>query len=276
MSILLEALRKSERKQRPHETPTIHSEVQSGSAAGSLRILPMSMLLITALLLTGWFVWRQYRVAGEGYQPPVTLAADKVHRVAQPVAVEQGATNDAAKPPAPAVKKQKRTPVESYEPPVQSKTAPEIAANAPAADKQPGAASAKGNSKKATGQAPSSVPANKNPPSRRDGPVAGNSAAAASKPDTTGKDVQTAKEVFHPGEPEPIGYWELPDSIRADVPVIKFSVLVYAANPADRFVLVNGQRLGEGDTLKPGLVVKEIRREGVVFSYRLYQFLVDR
>ena len=276
MSILLEALRKSERKQRPHETPTIHSEVQSDSAAGSLRILPMSMLLITALLLTGWFVWRQYRVDGEGYQPPVTLAADKVHRVAPPVAVEQGATGSAAKPPAPAARKQKRTPVESYEPPVESKTAPEIAASAPAADKQPRAASAKGNPKTATAQAPSSAPPDKSPAPRRDRPAAGNRTAAASKPDTTGKDIQTAKEVFHPGEPEPIGYWELPDSIRADVPVIKFSVLVYAANPADRFVLVNGQRLGEGDTLKPGLVVKEIRREGVVFSYRLYQFLVDR
>jgi general secretion pathway protein B len=275
MSILLEALRKSERKQRPHETPTIHSEVQSGSAAGSLRILPMSMLLITALLLTGWFVWRQYRVAGEGYQPPVTLTADEVHRAAQPVAAEQGATDNAAKPPAPAVKKQKRTPVESYEPPVESKTAPETAASAPT-DKQPRAASAKGNPKTATAQAPSSAPLNKSPASQRDGPAAGNRAAAASNPDTTGKDIQTAKEVFHPGEPEPIGYWELPDSVRADVPVIKFSVLVYAANPADRFVLVNGQRLGEGDALKPGLVVKEIRREGVVFSYRLYQFLVDR
>jgi len=68
----------------------------------------------------------------------------------------------------------------------------------------------------------------------------------------------------------------LPDAIRADVPEITFSVLVYAADPADRFVLINGQRLGEGDSLKPGLVVKEIRRDGVVFSYRLYQFLVER
>jgi len=69
---------------------------------------------------------------------------------------------------------------------------------------------------------------------------------------------------------------ELPDSIRAEVPEIKFSVLVFAADPADRFVLINGQRLGEGDSAQPGLKVKEIRREGVVFSYRVYQFLVER
>jgi general secretion pathway protein B len=74
----------------------------------------------------------------------------------------------------------------------------------------------------------------------------------------------------------PIGYWELPDAVRANVPETKFSVLVYADNPADRFVLINGQRLVEGDEAGSGLVVKEIRRDGVIFSYRLYQFLVDR
>ena len=60
------------------------------------------------------------------------------------------------------------------------------------------------------------------------------------------------------------------------MPEIKFSVLVFASDPADRFVLINGQRFGEGDSVQSGLMVKEIRREGVVFSYRLYQFLVER
>jgi general secretion pathway protein B len=87
---------------------------------------------------------------------------------------------------------------------------------------------------------------------------------------------ENSPEPFRPGEPEPIGYWELPDAVRSSVPEIKFSVLVYAADPADRFVLINGQRLGEGDSVQAGLVIKEIRREGVVFSYRLYQFLVER
>ena len=56
----------------------------------------------------------------------------------------------------------------------------------------------------------------------------------------------------------------------------RFSVLVFAADPEDRFVLIDGQRLKEGDSIQPGLLVKEIRRDGVVFSYRLYQFLVER
>ena len=92
----------------------------------------------------------------------------------------------------------------------------------------------------------------------------------------TDKQVGVTTRQFHPDEPAPISYWELPDAIRSDVPEIKFSVLVYAADPADRFVLVNGQRLGQGDSIQPGLEVRDIRRDGVIFSYRLYQFLVER
>lgn len=76
--------------------------------------------------------------------------------------------------------------------------------------------------------------------------------------------------------PKPIGYWELPDSIRTLVPEIHFTVLVYDENPAQRFVLIDGQRLVEGDAVLPGLQVEEIRRDGVIFSYRLYKFLVER
>jgi len=76
--------------------------------------------------------------------------------------------------------------------------------------------------------------------------------------------------------PEPIGYWELPDAIRAVVPEIRFTVLVYNQDPAQRFVLIDGERLAEGDAPLPGLKVEEIRRDGVIFSYRLYQFLVER
>ena len=57
---------------------------------------------------------------------------------------------------------------------------------------------------------------------------------------------------------------------------MRFSVLVYSKQPDHRFVLINGQRLVEGDIAQAGLVVEEIRRDGVIFSYRLYQFLVER
>ncbi len=98
----------------------------------------------------------------------------------------------------------------------------------------------------------------------------------SSNSETSDQPVKVEEEPFSPGEPAPVGYWDLPDAVRAEVPEIKFSVLVYATDPADRFVLISGQRLGEGDSARPGLVVKEIRRDGVIFTYRLYQFLVER
>jgi hypothetical protein len=79
---------------------------------------------------------------------------------------------------------------------------------------------------------------------------------------------------FEPHVAEPISYWELPQGIRDDLPPIKITVLVYAEHPADRFLLTNGQRLVEKDQLDGGLVLDEIRKDGAVFLYRNYRFLV--
>ncbi|NNJ64059.1 MAG: GspB domain-containing protein, partial [Xanthomonadales bacterium] len=52
------------------------------------------------------------------------------------------------------------------------------------------------------------------------------------------------------------------------------TVLVYADKPEDRFLLVSGQRVVEGDTLDGNIMLEEIRREGAVFIYRSYRFLM--
>ena len=64
--------------------------------------------------------------------------------------------------------------------------------------------------------------------------------------------------------------------IRNGIPEIKFRVLVSAEQPDQRFVLIGGERMSEGDELPSGPKIEEIRRNGVIFSYRLYQFLVER
>ena len=88
--------------------------------------------------------------------------------------------------------------------------------------------------------------------------------------------VKKTKQPDQPDVPGLLGYWELPDSVRANGPEVTFSVLVYDKNPENRFVLINGERLTEGDAHQPGMVVEEIRRDGVVFSYRLYRFLIEK
>lgn len=239
MSILLEALRKSEKNQKTHDVPDIHADDQPGSDFESLQTGPLALLLVVALFASGWFVWRQYQLPAGSYQPPVTLAADKVRTITTPVAGEVETSQTAAagtvsvKPAG-----QQRTPVESFQ--QAARTNPQPLAGKPKPAK------------------PASSKSDR---------------AAIDKKPTSGKTVSIQPA---PHEPAPISYWELPDAIRADVPEIRFSVLVYAKNPEDRFVLINGQRLGEGDSSQPGLVIKEIQRDGVVFSYRLYRFLVER
>jgi len=251
MSILLDALRKSEKNRQPQEVPTIHSEDQSGLAPESLKAGPLALLLIVALFTSGWFVWHQYQAPAGSYQPPVTLAAGKSGVVAEPAKEPLVVDRESPQPPAadPATDdtaSQKRTPVESYKQPPKS-----------ASQSQPVAASATSTTDRAQSAGAGNVSQPVPTPSK--------------SPTTT-----APAEQSDPRQPAPISYWELPDAIRASVPEIKFSVLVYANDPDNRFVLINGQRLGEGDSLQSGPVVKEIRRDGVVFSYRLYQFLVER
>jgi general secretion pathway protein B len=251
VSILLEALRKSEKNQHSPEAPSIHTDDQQDPATDSIKTGPLALLLVVALFASGWFVWQQYQPPAGSYQPPVTLEADQTRAVTTPAenseatgektmqAVPSGtvANNSSVRP---------RTPVESYQ-----ATTRNTSQAKPATPK----------------------PAENDPVKQL---VNDSDKQSATRKETPLESVGVVKEEPRPREPEPISYWELPDAIRADLPEIKFSVLVYAKNPADRFVLINGQRLVEGDSPQPGLIVKEIRRDGVVFSFRLYQFLVER
>jgi general secretion pathway protein B len=247
VSILLEALRKSEKNQNPPEAPDIHSDDESARTAESIQTGPLAILLVLALFASGWFVWNQYQAPEGVYQPPVTLADNKpagsdtqaTEIVTAAVENEQSSsstTEVAGKP-----LERATTPVESYQQTVKN------ISKAKPVDKRPAAA------------VKAQAVAKSVPEVKRSRPAAEKS---STKP--------------RPMEPAPITYWELPDPIRADVAEIKFSVLVYAKQPQDRFVLINGQRFTEGDSVQPGLVIEEIQRDGVTFSYRLYRFLVER
>ena len=72
----------------------------------------------------------------------------------------------------------------------------------------------------------------------------------------------------------PLTIYEIPRDIRNTLPEIKVTLQVYAEEPENRFALVNGQRMVEGDTLPDGLVLKEIRQKGLVFTYRNYRFVI--
>lgn len=259
MSILLDALRKSENSQKPVEPPTIHSNDHLMAEPESMNAGLLAVLLLVALLLIGWLVWRQYQLETEVYRPPVDLPAGR-STPAKPVTTVSGQAQEIQAPQQPAQQvpeqaarsgtARPRTPVETYEPSGEEN----IVSKRQQYREKVAAANA------AKAQQAAAVKAAEKPLAKVAEPT----------------DQPAQNEPYRSPEPQPIGYWDLPDSVRNGVPVIKFSVLVFADAPADRFVLINGSRYVEGDELKPGLVVEEIRRDGAVFSYQLYRFFVKR
>lgn len=65
--------------------------------------------------------------------------------------------------------------------------------------------------------------------------------------------------------------WELPTAARGDFPDLDVTLHFYASEPANRFVLIDGERYVEGDRVSAGVVLSEITRDGVVVDYRNYR-----
>jgi general secretion pathway protein B len=71
-------------------------------------------------------------------------------------------------------------------------------------------------------------------------------------------------------------YYELPFNVRKDLPALAVSMHVYAAVPAQRFVVIDGERRSEGEVVKEGLTLREIRSDGIVLDLRGQRFFYPR
>jgi len=71
-------------------------------------------------------------------------------------------------------------------------------------------------------------------------------------------------------------YYELPYNVRKDLPTLALNMHVYATDPAQRFVVLDGDRKAEGETIKDGLVLREIRTDGIVLEFRGQRFFYPR
>jgi hypothetical protein len=258
MSFLLDALRKSEGRAQRGEVPTIHSGQALESADSGKRSRgPFVLMLLPAFLVLVWFGFRQYTGGEEpAAAPAVTAPAGTPAQM--PVATgesgplaETGAepmnqeSRDAFQEPVPGSVTGPRTPVEDFEMPPQSQAQAAV-------DELPDAVSGA-----AEGQ----------PQSEMQG-------TPAARESETGR--EAVAEPYEAPRPGPISYWALPETIRRELPEFQISVLVYAERPEDRFLLLNGHRVLEGDEYQPGLVLEEIRRGGAIFSYRLYRFRITQ
>ena len=268
MSILLEALKKSESQRQLGTTPGIHSPVEpppTDQDSGK-QWIPLSLLALSAVAIA-WFGWHQYR------EPPPQMVSVQQASSAASDAVQTSVPEGESREPM-------RTPVESFR---EEGKEPETGAKM-AAVESPETDTRKQNLSRSFSEyeAPSDQPGPDNKPAGS--PPADERTTASVTPanppsQSASKTVNRVPPRTKPAPAEqhtsePISFWEIPQALRDGMPEIRITVLVFAQTPEDRFVLINGQRLKEKEEVAPGVLIDEIRRDGVVFSYRKYRFLV--
>ena len=217
MSLILEALKKSEAERRRGQSPDLF-----GATLGTPpprreipRVWPL-LLLGLILLASAWMIWSGGS-RGESVPPP------------------QAPVSDSAAPPA----------VE----PRPSTHTPAVAAAAP-----PRTTPVPGKGK------PAATPAPVEPPPLPSAFVPAQSADAEPAP---------------PPEEALPTLAALDAGSRAALPPLKLSMHVYAEDPAKRFAIIDGQRIGEGALLAGG-VVESIRRDGVVININGRRLLLPK
>lgn len=271
MSILLDSLRKSEAQRRIKDAPSIHSaEAYRSRTQRPRQWLAVAMIGLTAGAIA-WFGWQQFAdpASRPGAAPAVT-ADDRA-----PAAESDAGTNPAASSEAPEGAPP-RTPVERL-----SQAQEPASAESPAASSPANRIAGFVAEEEETGEEAAQPFAEEFAEDDEELAVA-DEAPDETLTDDFGADdfdgleppAREPARRAEPDEPGPRSYWQLPQSWRNEMPEFKITVLVFAESAEDRFLLMNGERLREGDEVEGGIVLEEIRRDGAVFSYRQTRFLV--
>jgi len=293
MSILLDALKKSEAQRQLGKTPTIHSPVEAPAAKRGTKQkwIRLSLLALSAVAIA-WFGWKKFyapadAIDGSGTRvaavspaeenPIITNEAgqkkaeqEKARRKKARQKARQEARRETARQKKAGGGGTDRTPVESFTAGNKSQagTAKKSQANKEKLERSFNSYSAENDAEKdaaSAGTASVKTASVKTVPART-APIAEIEAAQAAPEESSSR--------VTPHAAEPISFWQMPQSLRDGMPEFKISVLVYAENPQDRFLLINGQRLLEKEELDSGVVLDEIRPDRAVFRYRKYKFFV--
>ena len=69
--------------------------------------------------------------------------------------------------------------------------------------------------------------------------------------------------------------FELPESIQRTLPTLKFSGHVYSSDNVKRHIMINSQRLKEGDAAAAGILVDKITVSGAEFTFKDRRFSLN-
>jgi general secretion pathway protein B len=244
MSFILDALKKSESDRQRQSGPALFEvKVTPPKPRFPYWALALATLLVINIVIGAWVF---------------------LHR---PASVEAPLAQAAAPPPATTAP---------------SATAP-VSAEAPASHTAPAASLAP----------PSAAPPSAAPP------AAAPPASAASHPEPVLSNAESKDAPLNPDDYEPavaagkqdqelrgghvkrgtesglVSYADAAANPDLHLPAVRIDLHVYAANPQERFVLINMHRLHEGDALPEGLRVESITPEGAIVSYRGSKFFLE-
>lgn len=239
MSLILDALRKSEAERRRGQAPDMYSATPISLSSRRIDPLRLWPVLVFALLvaIAGVVFWR-----GPASTPAATAPA--------PAAAD--ATTDERDEVAAAI-------------------AADRLANPPSAGAPTNPPPRKADASDATRTAATTSPL---PAPDAGQPASSPSPAFAPLPPVTNA-APSAGQDAGDDEPAPPSLAVLDGSERAALPPLKLSMHVWASEPARRFAIVDGQRVTEGSSLGAG-VVAQIRRDGVVLEIGGRRFLLPR
>lgn len=289
MSLILEALKKSEQQRRLGEAPTLGSPALASRRRRSA--LPLLVVLSAIALGVGWWMLRPSSKAplvqtdasvnptpAPGATKPLTAAAQPPRAEARnlkPVLAKEHA-DQPGKPPVPtqvAANKPEQNANDRANALTSRLTMPlgdrpgSVAPLPPALPMVAGPMATPAPPKPAAAVAP--VMATPKP----ELPIAAAPVPAKATVPTPTSTPTPKKERVEPALPS---VWELPYATRKDLPDLALTMHVYADDPHKRFVVMKGDRHVEGDDIGGGVILYAIKPDGLVLEVNGKRFTYPR
>jgi len=101
--------------------------------------------------------------------------------------------------------------------------------------------------------------------------IAASSAAETEQQKTTSRNIKTTRSAAAENIAV-IEFYDLPESIKDQLPAIIISAHVYSTNPLQRSIVINNNFMEEGEYVIDDLLLREITADGAIFDYQGTRF----